>query len=92
MVGYGAKDPSTKSLTSTMSGCFTVLMIFYDMCKLLVVRRTELKQYSIRNLIDFIPYSYPAFLYSEMCISHSLCGEPAQASASYRPFSKSGGR
>ena len=29
MVGYGAKDPSTKSLTSTMSDCFTVLMIFY---------------------------------------------------------------
>ena len=30
---------------------------------------------------------HPAILNWKVCISHSLCGEPAQASASYRPLS-----
>ena len=47
MVGYGAKDHSTKLLTSTMSDRTTVLLIIYDMCMLLVVRFVKLKQYSI---------------------------------------------
>ena len=29
----------------------------------------------------------PAILNWKVCFSHSLCGEPARASASYRPFS-----
>ena len=47
----------------------------------------ELEMHSTSNLVDFISDLYPAPLYGKIYASHSLCGEPAQASANYRPFS-----